>query len=369
MVAKARTGAARGLVSACGALLLVLAGSPSQGGEVVEYYHLDAIGNVRAVTNAAGQVVERHDYLPFGEECTTGPCATNPALDAGQPRKFTSKERDPETGLDYFGARYYGSKIGRFTTTDPVYTTEENTVDPQRWNRYAYARNNPLRYTDPDGRFIATVTGTLIGGTGGALFAAIQGNNVWAGAAGGATAGALFGLVIDTAGTAALGYGALAATGGLSAGTGLAVERTVSGEPLFTSELMVGVTAGAALGPAAKLGASSPSIGASAAAEEAGAQYFRPGPFAGEGVSLRGAGRLNAAERAGVNAEGNALGCRTCGTSAVGTKSGSWIGDHQPVSALNKSGAPQRGYPHCATCSATQGGYASQAVKRASDPQ
>jgi RHS repeat-associated protein len=155
MAAGSRTGraAARGLAS-LGAVLLLLAGSPSRGAEVIEYYHLDAIGSVRAVTNGAGQVVERHDYLPFGEECTTGPCAANLALGGGQPRKFTGKERDAETGLDYFGARYYGSRIGRFTTVDPVYTWQENLLDPQRWNRYAYARNNPLRYVDPDGRTI-----------------------------------------------------------------------------------------------------------------------------------------------------------------------------------------------------------------------
>src|SRR5262249_14254610 len=86
--------------------------------QLVEYYHTDAVGNVRAVTDDKGSVIERHDYLPFGEECTTGPCASNPGLQAGQPRKFTGKERDSETGLDYFGARYYGSKSGRFTSVD-----------------------------------------------------------------------------------------------------------------------------------------------------------------------------------------------------------------------------------------------------------
>jgi RHS repeat-associated protein len=134
--------------------LLMLLAPPTWAQVVVEYYHLDAVGNVRAVTDEAGNVVERHDYLPFGEECTTGACAANPGLGAGQPRKFTGKERDQETGLDYFGARYYGSKIGRFSTVDPVYTWRENLVDPQRWNRYAYARNNPLRYVDPDGRAV-----------------------------------------------------------------------------------------------------------------------------------------------------------------------------------------------------------------------
>jgi RHS repeat-associated protein len=134
---------------------LILAAGASQAQDVVEYYHLDAIGNVRAVSNQANVVIERHDYLPFGEECTTGPCATNPGAGAGQPRKFTGKERDQETGLDYFGARYYGARIARFTTVDPIYTWRDNLLDPQRWNRYAYSLNNPLRYVDPDGRQVA----------------------------------------------------------------------------------------------------------------------------------------------------------------------------------------------------------------------
>lgn len=126
---------------------------PSLGSaQVVHYYHLDAVGNVRVVTDQAGQVVERHDYLPFGEECTTGPCAANPGVGDGQPRKFTGKERDAETGLDYFGARYYGSRVGRFTTVDPIYNWNANLSSPQRWNRYAYGLDNPLRNFDPDGR-------------------------------------------------------------------------------------------------------------------------------------------------------------------------------------------------------------------------
>jgi RHS repeat-associated protein len=116
----------------------------------VQYYHLDAIGNVRAVTDQSGAIVERHDYLPFGEECTTGACASNPGLAGGQPKHFTGKERDVETGLDYFGARYYGSATGRFTTVDPVRMSVALSR-PQTWNRYAYALNNPLSVTDPFG--------------------------------------------------------------------------------------------------------------------------------------------------------------------------------------------------------------------------
>jgi len=114
----------------------------------VEYYHLDGLGSARAITDEQGEVVERHDYLPFGEEWNPEP--------GSQPRKFTGKERDEETGWDYFGARYYEASLARFTAIDPVTTFDENRVDPQRWNRYAYVRNNPMRYVDPDGEVIDT---------------------------------------------------------------------------------------------------------------------------------------------------------------------------------------------------------------------
>lgn len=65
-------------------------------------------------------------------------------------QKFTGKERDGETGLDYFGARYFSGAQGRFASPDP-YMPSADVKDPQSWNRYAYARNNPLRYIDPNG--------------------------------------------------------------------------------------------------------------------------------------------------------------------------------------------------------------------------
>lgn len=128
-------------------LVLGLAASPGYA-QTVLYYHLDALGSVRAVSNQAGQVVETHDYLPYGEEsCGSGGCGP-----AAQPKRFTGKDRDVETGLDYFGARYYGPSIGRFTAVDPFLGQAAAVIDPQRWNRYAFASNNPLRRRDPDGR-------------------------------------------------------------------------------------------------------------------------------------------------------------------------------------------------------------------------
>lgn len=63
---------------------------------------------------------------------------------------LTEKERDTETGLDYFEARYFASNQGRFTSTDPLISSAHVGV-PQSWNRYAYALNNPLRFIDPNG--------------------------------------------------------------------------------------------------------------------------------------------------------------------------------------------------------------------------
>jgi RHS repeat-associated protein len=121
----------------------------AQPAMAVEFYHLDGQGSVLALTDWNASVVESHDYDVFGQEVSPQP--------GTQTRRFTGKERDTETGWDYFGARYYASRVGRFTTTDPAYVLQENLLDPQRWNKYAYARNNPLKYTDPDGRLIDTI--------------------------------------------------------------------------------------------------------------------------------------------------------------------------------------------------------------------
>jgi RHS repeat-associated protein len=69
----------------------------------------------------------------------------------GRLSQFTGKERDAESGLDYFGARYFGSSMGRFMSPDD-FTKDTHVADPQSWNLYAYARNNPLRFTDPTGQ-------------------------------------------------------------------------------------------------------------------------------------------------------------------------------------------------------------------------
>ena len=65
--------------------------------------------------------------------------------------KFTGKERDQETGLDYFGAPYFASGQGRFGSADEPFADWDQ-KDPQSWSLYSYVRNNPLRFTDPTGQ-------------------------------------------------------------------------------------------------------------------------------------------------------------------------------------------------------------------------
>ncbi|MFN0110746.1 MAG: RHS repeat domain-containing protein [Blastocatellia bacterium] len=106
--------------------------------------------------------VKRHDYLPFGEELFAGVGLRSSSSHGYEPpsdgirQKFTDKERDTETGLDFFEARYFASVQGRFTSPDDFWK-DSQLGDPQSWNKYAYVRNNPLKYTDPSGEK-ATVT-------------------------------------------------------------------------------------------------------------------------------------------------------------------------------------------------------------------
>ena len=110
------------------------------------YYFADHLGTSRVVTNAAGTVLDDSDFYPFGGERAI-------VSSSGNTYKFTGKERDTESGLDNFGARYFGSNLGRFMSPDPP-LLDQHIADPQSWNLYSYARNNPLSYIDPTGNAV-----------------------------------------------------------------------------------------------------------------------------------------------------------------------------------------------------------------------
>src|SRR5436190_301558 len=86
---------------------------------------------------------------------------TAAGYDREEPARFTGHERDFNAGTtsenanynDYMHARYAVPQWGRFLSVDPTMDLKKAAHEPQMWNRYAYVTNNPLRYTDPDGRY------------------------------------------------------------------------------------------------------------------------------------------------------------------------------------------------------------------------
>jgi RHS repeat-associated protein len=116
------------------------------------YLTYDHLGSTRLVTDQNANVVARHDFRPFGEEISGNTAGRGGqwGVSDGVNQKFSGKERDSETGLDYFGARYYGSSLGRFTSPD-LPRVDQDPSDPQSWNLYSYVRNNPLANIDPNG--------------------------------------------------------------------------------------------------------------------------------------------------------------------------------------------------------------------------
>lgn len=112
---------------------------------VTYYYFSDHLGTSRVITDTAGTVCYDADYYPYGTEqhVYVNTCPQN--------YKFTGKEHDTETQLDYFGARYYGSNGSRWLSPDPAGTFFADERIPQTWNHYSYVRNNPLKFVDPLG--------------------------------------------------------------------------------------------------------------------------------------------------------------------------------------------------------------------------
>ena len=122
----------------------------------IAYFHPDHLASSSVVTDSAGELVEETAYHPFGiPRHQSGPGGIDPHYG------FTQKERDRESRLHYFEARYLAGSLARFLSFDPLIQSLEALEDtelknllaqPARLNPFAYALNNPVRYNDPDGR-------------------------------------------------------------------------------------------------------------------------------------------------------------------------------------------------------------------------
>src|SRR5690348_15546941 len=123
--------------------LVMLHIAPAHAGDTVYYYYNDAQGSPVAVTDAHGNVIERTQYAPYGQ------VLNRPEHDGPG---YTKHEEDAATGLTNMQQRYDDKAVGRMLSMDPM---DVETTTGSNFNRYAYANDNPYRYTDPDGRCAA----------------------------------------------------------------------------------------------------------------------------------------------------------------------------------------------------------------------
>jgi RHS repeat-associated protein len=115
-------------------------GRIAQAGITTEYFMSDALGSVRQLTNASGQVTLTKSYTPYGEALSSVGSGTSMYA-------FTGEQQDA-SGLTYLRARYYASDTGRFLTRD---TWEGDAKRPLSYNKWNYVEGNPTNYTDPSG--------------------------------------------------------------------------------------------------------------------------------------------------------------------------------------------------------------------------
>ena len=111
----------------------------------ISYYHTDHLGSTSVVTDKTGVKVVEYVYRPYGETSLVSPIS-----DPGPHYKYTGQEKDSETSLYFYNARYYDPALGRFIQAD---TIVPGAMDPQAFNRYSYTGNNPINAIDPSGHW------------------------------------------------------------------------------------------------------------------------------------------------------------------------------------------------------------------------
>jgi RHS repeat-associated protein len=107
------------------------------------FYHPDHLGSASWITDAAGEGYQHFQYLPFGESWVEHRLGSY-----NTPYQFSGKEKDEETGYNYFGARYYDSELSVWLSVDPMAEKYPSL------SCYTFIANNPIKYRDPDGRII-----------------------------------------------------------------------------------------------------------------------------------------------------------------------------------------------------------------------
>ncbi|KGQ19779.1 Wall-associated protein [Lysobacter dokdonensis DS-58] len=240
-----RTGTNKAYVHLAGSLVATREQPLSDGAPTLKYHHTDALGSPVLVTGLGREVLERTEYEPYGRVLNRARTNTP---------GFTGHVEDADTGLTYMQQRYFDPVIGGFLSVDPV--TAYSNGDWRYLTRYAYAYNNPYRFTDPDGRLAIQIAGGVAGAliSGGASF--LKGNDsgtIFRDAMVGGAVGML--STIPGGGAIAAGVRAGLASGGGDAFT-QAMDKGVANVDLKQSakEVVVGgLTGGVAKGSVDKL--------------------------------------------------------------------------------------------------------------------
>jgi RHS repeat-associated protein len=120
------------------------------GAVVTPYYdHTDHLNSISVVSNSTGALIETLDYYPYGSQRISSGTYTNQ-------RQYIGQIYDVNTGFDYLNARYYKSSNGRFISEDSMFLGDpasQNLQNPQSMNSYSYASNNPITFSDPNGKW------------------------------------------------------------------------------------------------------------------------------------------------------------------------------------------------------------------------
>ena len=315
---------------------------------ITKWNHTDYQQSTNLVTNATGNILQTLDYYPYGgsriNTNTTGNTQAN--------KTYIGQFSDTQTSLSYLNARYYDGKRGQFISQDPEFWSISQSwlLDPQNQNSYGYARNNPIRFSDPTGRTIGDI---IVGFTNAFSSNMVFGagrvpSNMYGGNRGdystGQTLGDFSGMVagsieIVTGGTIA-GGGTILTVGSGGATAALSIPVAAGGAALTTYGVGVG-------------GVSAYNFSQSIQKNDA----VNLGKYAGDSIDARSEARdFTKTERNKINDIGKETGCHTCGSKNSGTKSGNFVPDHQPASAIVPKGTPQQLYPQCINCSRAQGG-------------
>jgi RHS repeat-associated protein len=215
----------------------ILAAKKSTGEKL--FYHNDHLGGVNIITKLDGTRAQLTEYDPWGK-------VSRQEGNADPSHRFTGQELDPESGLYYYGGRYYDAPLGRFISPDPFTQEPDN---PQNLNRYSYVLNNPVLLVDPTGHFfIEMIVGAIIGSFLNSFVAAITGQDPGLGALTGAISGGFFGAaggIVQNAGLSGLSKVMIHAAAGAMSG---AISSAITGSNVGTGALTGGLSAGIASG-------------------------------------------------------------------------------------------------------------------------